>query len=234
MKDIKVILTTVFCFILLLTSTVLAAPQGKDSPQYIADLLKQSEIPIKETLSNFFIETDTYFYTPSNMLRYEYNEITNGAKKKKVKRIGSGDDYSDLVIEYSTNVESKYIVPGRECTVLGIYNIDAKYYSSWVLRDEDTSYGVKNVILPFAQKLINYFGDKAPDRLELNFCFDKNGEKFPQIEFCVNTAILRDYFAGKITLKELFDQSSLSYKLEGKRHLMINEKKILKSNPENK
>lgn len=225
MKNIKKTLTIVFCFMFFTTSTALAAPQGKDSPQYIADLLKQPDIPIKEMLSNFFIETDTHFYTPSNMIRYEYTEITNGAQKKKVKRIGSGDDYSDLVIEYSTNVESKCIVPSRECTVLGIYNIDSKYYSSWVLRDEDTSYAVRNVILPFAQKLINYFGDKAPDRLELNFCFDKKGDKFPQIELCVNTAVLRDYFAGKITLKELFDQSSLSYKLEGKRHLMINTKK---------
>ena len=123
-----------------------------------------------------------------------------------------------MVIEFSTNVVSKYIVPGRECTVLGIYNIDSKFYSSWVLKDEDTVFAVKNVILPYTQNLINYFGDKAPDRLKLNFCFDKKGGKFPQIEFEANTATLRDYFSDKITLKELLDQVCLSYKLEGKRH----------------
>lgn len=228
MKKNKFILTLVLAISFILSSGAFAAPLGKDSPQYVANLLKQSDIPIKETLSGFFIETDTHFYTPSNMIRYEYSEVTNGAKKKRVKRIGSGDDYSDLVIEYSTNVESKYIVPGRDCTVLGIYNIDSKYYSSWVLRDEDTSYAVKNVILPFTQKLINYFGDKAPDRIELKFCFDNNGNKFPQIEFEANTATLRDYFDGKVSLKKLLEQSSLSYKLEGKRHLMINTKKLVK------
>ncbi|WP_371364579.1 hypothetical protein SRRS_52380 [Sporomusa rhizae] len=228
MKNLKFILTFGFCFTLLFTGSTLAAPIEKGSPQYIADLLKQSDIPIKETLSNFLIETDTHFYTPSDIIRYEYSEMTKDGKKKKVKRIGSGDGYSDLVIEYSTNVQSKYIVPGRESTVLGIYNIDSKYYCFWVLRDENTSYAVKNVILPYTQKLINYFGDQAPDRLELNFCFDEKGEKFPQIEFVANTVTLRDYFSGKITLKELLDESSLSYKLEGKRHLMINTKKILK------
>jgi hypothetical protein len=226
MKKIQLLL--IVCFLVLFTGSALAAPAEKVSPQSMAELVSQSEIPIKDILSKFLIETDTHFYTPSTIIRYEYNEIIKDAKKKRVKRIGSGEDYSDMVIEYSTNVVSKYIVPGRECTVLGIYNIDAKYYSSWVLKDEDTVFAVKNVILPYTQTLIDYFGDEAPDRLELNFCFDKKGEKFPQIEFEANTATLRDYFSGKLSLKELLDQACLSYKLEGKRHLMISSNKLLK------
>jgi len=228
MKHFKTIFTSVFYLIFLLTSTTLAAPIEKDSPQYIANLLNQTDIPIKTTLSGFFIESDTHFYSPSTIIRYEYNEIINGTKKKKVKRIGSGEDYNDMVIEYATNVESKNIVPGRECTVLGIYNIDSKYYAPWLLKDEEAAYVVKNVILPYTEKLINYLGDNAPDRVELNFCINKNDNKFPQIEFEANTTTLREYFSGKIALIELLNQSCLSYKLEGKRHLMISSKKILK------
>ena len=66
MKSIKILL--VLCFLVLLTSSALAAPPEKATPVDMKNLLSQSELPIKEMLSNFFIETDTHFYTPSTII----------------------------------------------------------------------------------------------------------------------------------------------------------------------